>query len=71
MAARRVIDPRQQGAIISWGSTLFQQVERVPLPPYEPPAQLPAPVVTYLTIEDWHSALRYAVPAVTLKPWHS
>lgn len=69
--ARRVFDPRQQGSIISWGSELFQQVERVPLPAYQPPAQLPAPDVNYITIEDWHEALRYAVPAVTLTPWHS
>ena len=59
--ARRVFDPRQQGSIISWDNDLFQQVERVPLPAYQPPAQLPAPDVNYLTIEDWNRVTRNGV----------
>lgn len=62
--ARRVFDPRQQGSIISWDSDLFQQVERVPLPAYQPPAQLPAPDVNYLTIEDWNVAQGIDQPPV-------
>ena len=69
--ARRVFDPRQQGARISWGSTLFQQVDRVPLPAYQPPEPLPVPDVNYITIEAWHDALRYDVSTVTLESWHS
>lgn len=65
--ARRVFDPRQQGARLTWDSDLFQQVERVPLPAYQPPAQLPAPDVNYLTIEDWHDALRCITPFPLLR----
>lgn len=55
--AHRVMDPRQQGARISWGSTLFQQVERVQLPtPPQPPA-LELPDVSYSTLAEWHAAL--------------
>lgn len=61
MAARRVIDPRQQGSRISWDNDLFQQVERVQLPAYQPPAQLPAPDVNYLTVEDWDRVTRNGV----------
>lgn len=69
--ARRVFDPRQQGSIISWDNDLFQLVERVQ-PPASPPLDpLPVPDVNYITDEDGRETLCNAVPAVTLKPWHS
>jgi len=71
MTVRRVIDPRQQGSRLSWNSDLFQLVERVPLPAYQPPVQLPLPDVTYITDEATLDALRHDVAPVTLKSWHS
>lgn len=39
MAARRVVDPRQQGARLSWLNDLFLQVPSLEVPPAQPAAE--------------------------------